>query len=125
MNHALMLQVADYIEAHPEEFSMFTFGEPASWASSSPTCETVGCIGGTAVHIADPDVFREWALGGAWRGPGESISEYAESLLGLDHGAANHLFYAYWHREGMSAVTPEEAAAHLRELVAADQEAFA
>lgn len=115
MNKECMLQLADYLDALPEEkFDM------DNW------CGTACCIAGHAQKLfkarhrpSDPQTFPSdgW-LGGASLFSG--VAWPAMRALGLSEAEAETLFLGDWF-DGIDKITKAEAVAHLRSLVAGEQ----
>lgn len=107
-NIALLNEVMDHIEAHPDRHTQGT------WIGSYPvgefSCQTVGCFAGWACLLSDEvevtgmDTVRlDMAHNGRDLDPvlDESLPALAIKLLGLDNGEADWMFDARRSREDL------------------------
>lgn len=120
MNTAMMLKVADWIDAHPEHFDMGSYqddgdgGLPgeiqhAFGASALTYCGATCCVAGAAVAIAlDERLVSP-------RGDPRAIGKVADDLLGLG-GDGDTLFYA--HETSFRYAEPAFMASELRRFAA-------
>lgn len=95
MNTELLLRVADHIEAMPESFDLAYWARPAA---QDDICDTVACVAGWTVMIADPMVRlavikRPERMGGVF-----PWQETARCYLELTGRQASNLFVsgAWW-----------------------------
>lgn len=119
INDVLLRMVADYVEAHPDEFDMTCF-------IGRLGCGTTACVAGTAVLLALPQARPLWLLGSAVfdeatfveiGGREVSVHDIAQSVLGLSNFQANDLFMPdgdFW--QGVNFCSPRVVAARLRQL---------
>lgn len=54
MNRQLLYDIADHIENVPESWDLSLWADKASSRSTSPVCDTVGCVAGWAVMLVNP-----------------------------------------------------------------------
>jgi len=77
-------------------------------------CGTVACIAGHAFALWKPSLSPDQAQ--LMDHPEAYVYNMGKEILGLTEREADHLFLGYWTNKPTHAITPQEAAARLREM---------